>query len=252
VGVSIKEWLRKRKWYNVVAELKLGLFLGSLFLASGLLGLIELDIPVLAYPAWSLPIVPLHDRMGTELVGIGLTVLVIDFAAGLRKICLEKRHHIRLMRSHNHDTARDAARHVRGEHWMFDGTLRKAELTRANLYNANLEKADMRFAGLSYANLGRAYLKDAGLRGVDLTKASLERAKMGGIKLQGANLTNANLRGATGLGTADLEGATLPDGTEWMEGAELGRFTQSKHPYFEEYPSRWDEFNKKMFKEKAQ
>jgi len=76
--------------------------------------------------------------------------------------------------------------HLAAVAWANGGTLRRADLRRANLWGADLRGAD----------LGSADLRGANLWGADLAGADLRGANLTGADLAGANLGRANLRGA--------------------------------------------------------
>jgi hypothetical protein len=101
--------------------------------------------------------------------------------------------------------------------------LRGANLKGANLFIAILEGADLEGADLQgdlrRADLRRAILEGADLRRADLEGADLMWAELQEADLKGANLIRTNLRGAEvsdeQLADArDLQGATMPEGSE--------------------------------------
>ncbi|MEO8394001.1 MAG: pentapeptide repeat-containing protein, partial [Chloroflexota bacterium] len=121
----------------------------------------------------------------------------------------------------------------------------------ADLQGANLSKALLRFARcenarLLEANLTRADLQMANLTEADLRYAELENADLNGAildaaDLRGANLSGANLSGAClelrfdekPFSAARFDGATiLPDGSNWVAGVDLRRFTNPDHAEF--------------------
>ncbi len=121
--------------------------------------------------------------------------------------------------------------------------LRNAKLQDANLYQANLQavelqSANLKAATLSFANLKQTELEEANLQGATLVYASLQEANLTEANLQEADLSYAKLQGAdlaeANLDEANLRGTTLPDGTPYTEGTDLGRFTNRKHSDFDE------------------
>jgi uncharacterized protein YhdP len=114
---------------------------------------------------------------------------------------------------------------------------RQAELKRADLSGAQLDES-----AWSCAILQKANLSTASLRGADMQKADLRMTNLRMTNLQGANLSlvilkRANLRGANLQGAimsdAKLDESTiLPDGTKWIPGTDLARFTNPDHPNF--------------------
>jgi uncharacterized protein YjbI with pentapeptide repeats len=131
-----------------------------------------------------------------------------------------KRQLIERMRSGDNADALRALFEFRAYGWLYDGTLNRADLTRAALDHADLSGGDLR----------RVRLNEASLCGADLRQADLERAHLFGADLSGANLAGASLRGAylaaanlTGSGLSDqdlvvvsgLIGAVMPDGSRY-------------------------------------
>ncbi len=133
-------------------------------------------------------------------------------------------------------------------------TLHKASMQNSNLLQANLGSADvrgahlhdtiLRNANLNAVNLSGAVLFRANLQGASLVWANLlganfQAADMRRTNLHGADLSDANLyavylEGATLSGEIKLDGATLPDGTEYNDEADMARFTDRAHPRFDE------------------
>lgn len=101
---------------------------------------------------------------------------------------------------------------------VLDYMIEEDLLVKAKLRLMNLDHAYLIKANLAYANLDSTDLQDANLAGANLAKVNLCRAN-----LANANLTLANLF-ETGL-----NGAILPDGTEWTFGTDMRRFTDPDH-----------------------
>ena len=99
------------------------------------------------------------------------------------------------------------------DYMIEEGLLVKAKLRLMNLDHAYLIKAN-----LAYANLDRSNLREANLAGANLAKVNLCRAD-----LTDANLTLVNLF------ETSLNGTILPDGTEWVYGTDMQRFTNPDH-----------------------
>ena len=119
--------------------------------------------------------------------------------------------------------------------------LQKANLMYAVLRWVELTSANLKSANMAYANLWRASLVEANLQEANLLRAELQRANLRMANLRGANLREAFLQGAklqdTDLLGVDLQGAKLeraelPDGTRWVQGTDMRRFTDSSHPDF--------------------
>jgi uncharacterized protein YjbI with pentapeptide repeats len=114
---------------------------------------------------------------------------------------------------------------------------RDAELKRADLSGAQLRGSDWSCATLQKANLSTANLREANMQGADLRMTNLRGANLQGanlrlVGLKGANLVGANLAGASMWDAKLDESTTLPDGTKWLPGTELTRFTDPDHPNF--------------------
>jgi uncharacterized protein YjbI with pentapeptide repeats len=106
--------------------------------------------------------------------------------------------------------------------------LTEAHLEATDLSGAHLEEANLGGASLAGASLSGAFLRDADLTGTDLSGADLtdadgrfeSGARMNGTDLSGADLSGADLTNAEVTRdqlqrVASLEGATLPDGSQY-------------------------------------
>lgn len=139
-----------------------------------------------------LPIVAdFYANISTELVSIAITVLVIDALNERRAIQQEKENLILQMSSPTNLIAKEAVRVLRMRGWLTDGTLKGANLQRANLRNAFLEKADLR--GI--------FLYEADLQGAFLQRSNLEGAR----KLEDDQLAQVKY----------FRGAVMPDGSSY-------------------------------------
>jgi hypothetical protein len=178
--------------------------IGFLSLALGLFGVIEGPVP---YPpiSWLTWLPSFHRGISPELIGIGVTVLIIDIANEKRAEQREKIELVLQMGSPLNVFARDAVRVLKARGWHDDGTLREADLREADLRGANLQGADLQRALLCRAELSDVNLQDADLRGADLRLADLRDADLFRANLLGANLREADLR------NADLTEAQITD-----------------------------------------
>lgn len=86
--------------------------------------------------------------------------------------------------------------------------LKGAELSSVDLY-----MIDLHTANLSGANLEEAFLELADLSEADLDGANLELANLFGANLRGANLRSASFEDEEWFTTAQLKGATMPNGS---------------------------------------
>jgi uncharacterized protein YjbI with pentapeptide repeats len=171
-------------------------------------------------------LINLSSNLGTELVGIAITVLVIDFLYQRQSFDQLRRQLIRELRSPDNGIALRALEEIKANGWLKNGTLRRSDLAGANLEGCDLTGADLQGANLSRANLKDATMLSINLKNATLISADLRNAKLGNIKfeespfaalvfrelgfanLEGANLTHANLEQAD-LTFANLRGARL-------------------------------------------
>lgn len=152
-------------------------------------------------------LVTLYAQLSTELIGIAVTVLVIDYLNEKREERRLRWQLIHELGSRNNDIADRAAYELRERGWLMDGSLQNADLhnadlSHANLANANLCHANLHGATLSHAELQNANLSETDLKGVNFTGANLQKAD-----LRHSNITAEQLAQAY-----SLEGALLPDG----------------------------------------
>ena len=163
-----------------------------------------------------------YANASTELVGIAISVLLIDTLYEYRQKMQLKKQLIREMRSPDNGIARRAVEELRAHEWLFDGSLKKAPLKRANLAGGNLKRAILDRADFRGANLRNASFRNASMEAVILSGANLEGALLRGAKLyravlSGAILKNANLISAD-LEDADFSGAIYNNRTQWPKG----------------------------------
>jgi len=130
-----------------------------------------------------------YANISTELISIAITILVIDALNERRAIRQEKKNLILQMSSPTNAIAREAVRILRMRGWLTDGTLRGANLLRANLRKAYLERADLQDVLFYKAELQGAYLQWSNLKGT----RRLEEYQLAQVKY--------------------FRGATMPDGS---------------------------------------
>lgn len=157
----------------------------------------------------------------TEAMGIGFTVLVIDWINERRAKGELKRRLVRDIGSGSFEFAKAALSWLRAEDWHEGkrSALRRATLVKAQLQEANLENTNFYKADLSESNLKGADLTNAVMREVNLYRADLRGASVMGIDLNEANLTGAKLHGlnfaSANLRCACLTHAQLPNAIFW-------------------------------------
>jgi len=196
---KLKAWVRLKMHYiEGRPYIWLDDYLAIFFIVLGALGFIDNGplpyIPVLTELYWGLR---------SEMVGIGITVLIIANANDWMNRRAEKDRVILQMGSPDNATAIEAVRQLSSRGWLFDGTLREANLSDADLSGANLCRADLS---------GRAELASAHLRGANLAWADLSRAR-----LRWANMSEANLQ-FVNLHETILSEAEYTNGTAWPDG----------------------------------
>lgn len=210
---------RFRAWWNLPR---------GIGLVAALVGLLHyLPLPVLPVPA----LIKLHADVAPELIGIGITLILIDWAVERRQRENRKGQLVRQLGSRHADVAEMARLELEHEGWLYDGTLRGAPLR-----GANLEGADLRRADLTRAALTKAILIKAKLVGTNLTGAKLRNAKLIEARMQNAILAQANLTGAkvnqadltdANLTAANLRGADLSTAILWGAVLDLADLTQA-------------------------
>jgi uncharacterized protein YjbI with pentapeptide repeats len=156
------------------------------------------------YPGWH----AFYDSIHAELIGIGVTVLILGNANQHMRIQQEKRRLILQMGSPDNAFAIEAVRQLRARGWLFDGTVNGAFLQKASLVGADLSKAV-----LINANLFQAHLERANIRRANLQKANLDWAQLKGADLSLSKLNNSNIKGSnlvdTNLSYASLNRVNL-------------------------------------------
>lgn len=157
-----------------------------------------------------------------ELLSIALTVLIIDRAYRLREEKQEKARLKRQIGLRHNGLALQAVRECRAHGWLWDGSLRNADLFDADLRGADFGGADLRGASLHFADLSGADLRNANLSGAVMWHVNLRDAHLTDANLTNADLAWADLRVRDARLTEDqlsraraLRGATMPDGSRY-------------------------------------
>lgn len=127
---------------------------------------------------------------------------------------------IRQLGNSDPSAARGAIQELDEQGWLYDGSLRRANLQGISLRDADLEMADLREANLTRADLRHAKLRGLNFEKADLSEANVSDANLCEANLQNALLADANLKGArvdeAQLALAELlVGATMPDGKRY-------------------------------------
>jgi len=176
----------------------------------------------------SSPILIFYQDIHAELIGIGITVLIITNADQVVRTKLEKRRLIIQIGSHDNGFALEAARQMEELGWLRNSIPNGVSLCKANLKEAELDGISLINANLNGIILEEASLNDANLSGSDLENSNLKWIDLGSANLKGAFLSHANLENAyldrahlenTSLIAANLENANLR--LAHLEGADL-------------------------------
>lgn len=184
----------------------------------------------------------LLESLVPEAISILFTIIFIDRIYQYREDQRQKRHLLQQLGSRINSIAISAAESLWANEWWTDGTLRAAQLERADLRGVDFGKANLTGSRLSHPRYGNArfdetsilpdethwtphvdiqkftdphhphYWRGFGLRRANLKKANFEGANLRGADMRECDLTEANLRGAD-LRGASLEQAILRDAT---------------------------------------
>lgn len=199
---------------------KLGIVLMLLGVVVGIVGFLnhygKLQLSVFATKFFS----DFYTNISTDLISIALTILVIDRLNEQRATEQIKRQLIRDLSSSDYGFATRAARELKANDWLYDGSLNGADISGANLYNENLYGLQMVRgwligANLEFTNLNNATISDVTMNGSRLTEArmrniNLSESYISGSVLYKAVMTNSDLR-RTDLSDSNLVNAILSD-----------------------------------------
>lgn len=144
----------------------------------------------------------------TELLSVGITILVLDRLNENREISRLKKRLKVLAKSRNNAVAVGAIDEMRSHNWLEDKLLEAVDLEMANLQHANLSEINLQKTNLELANLENADLTGANLNGANLKEASLLNAILQDTNFENANFSEANLNGAFMI-RANLQSAYL-------------------------------------------
>ena len=195
----------------------------------------------------------LIDNLATEIIGAAVTFFIFELVLERRDQERDMLRALRQLKSKVNDTALSAFDELRETDFLYDGSLKHAELTGANLKDANFWEANLEGVKLVGAHLEDADFWDANLEDADLSYAFLQGSSFWEANLKGSDLREANLHGVN-LSDANLEGATfegkhgnniiraildetttLPDGSKYDPNnglAQLEQFINLEHPDF--------------------
>jgi uncharacterized protein YjbI with pentapeptide repeats len=192
-----------------------------------------LDIPENS----DIKIFQIYQAIQGELIGTGITVLILGNADQYIRTKLEKRKLMLQMGSHDNGFALEATRQLFVRGWIVDGSTKGVDLV-----GANLKRADLMGANLENANLTNANLEEASLSGACLIHADLMRAKLSHAHLKHANLMGVRLKEAelveSNLVYASLIGAYLK-GANLYRADLYGSFFSALHEHYPNYKSHF-------------
>ena len=134
----------KYRWWVIKSYIGWEDYLGIGFLVVGFIGYF--------FPSFSKFFYDMHS----ELIAIGFTVLIIDNANETIKRREEKKRLILQMGSPDNAFAIEAVRQLRERDWLFDGSLKRANLRGADLSEAKLHQADLSEVNLWEVKLSKA------------------------------------------------------------------------------------------------
>ena len=143
-----------------------------------------------------LPLQGPDEGLFTEIVGILVTVFVID---GLRSIGTDtevKKSLLRRAASTSNETAKAAIDELRKTGLINRGVLRGADLSGACLCGAMLENVDLSGVNLENADLSDAYLDGAILVDAKLCRTKFHRTTMVKVQLAGSDLSRTEFEKA--------------------------------------------------------
>jgi uncharacterized protein YjbI with pentapeptide repeats len=118
----------------------------------------------------------LATNLGTELIGLAVTVLIIDSLYRQLQENQVKAKLIRDLSTTDNVSALKAVRELKENGWLSDGTLRGADLSTANLQGAHLVKAKLDGARLQGANFKGSILISVSMKGADLRNIDLDES----------------------------------------------------------------------------
>ena len=148
-------------------------------------------------------------NVGTEIMGIVITVLVINEYYDLRGRSELKMKLIREMGSRDNSDALKAVRELSAHEWLSDGSLIGKDFSHADLSDVDLKDSDLRESSLVCTSFRNAWLSRAQLCNAVLYHAMFEDAILNAANFIGAKFSNIDEQ----LKEARfMVGAVMPDG----------------------------------------
>jgi hypothetical protein len=204
IGMEHIQKTMPRHWKNIKSYLGWEDMIAVLLILLGVFGYFQGPVPYIPH------LTDFYLDFRSDLIGIGITVLIIDNVNEMYRRRAEKERLILQMGSPEHGFAIEAARQLHNRGWLdsLEGAnLSKADLSNTHLSNVNLSRSNLlgvNFSGasliganLSKANLRLALLRKTDLRGANLSEVDLNHADLRGARLVGRDLRQRESRGAT-------------------------------------------------------
>lgn len=187
-------------------------------------------------------------NLGTEIIGIVITVLIIDRLYKERELAEQKKYLLRQLRSDNPTDTMEALRELNASGWgnNLDGiVLHGGNLSGANLVGKSLRKilaTGVVFEGTLFngSDLSEAVLRIANLKKANFASTLLNHAELDGANLEGAYFNDVEETLSKAL---MLYGAIMPDGKKYN-----GKFNLNGDRYWhisqggEDTPESWSNF----------
>lgn len=133
-------------------------------------------------------------NIGTELLGLAITVLIVDALYKRLQEDQIKRQLIRDMGAADNAVALRAVQELKANGWLTDGTLVGVDLTQANLQGVRLIKANLKGVRLCGANLRESILIAVNMQGADLRSVDFEKAGIAGCNFRDTDLWAAEFK----------------------------------------------------------
>ncbi len=219
-------FMRWRIWYRITVPFTIvGKFLSRIFTIYRVAFLLA----TLAIALWYFNHIDFNVLLPnfiTDLLGVAITVFIIDTMYRIRSDTERKKVLIAKLGSKNNAVASDALHELDAEGWLLDGSLQRAFLTSCNLDGNSFTGADLRRVSFSFASLRDTSWFEADLQGAfldhtDLSNATLSmhaidthyaEADLTGATLSSANLSGAKVRHEQLCKVRSLWKAKMPDG----------------------------------------
>ncbi len=193
------------------------------------MALIMLLLSGFIYMCGGLTLVDILPNLATDLFIIAITILLIDTIYKKQSDLEVKKVLIAQLGSNNAIISTKALLELRARNWLYDGSLQKAFLLKADISDGSFDFGDLRKVILDFAilqrtewtnsNLERAFMTFADLRGAEFKPRDEEDlslpAKMNGVSLHFANLLGASISTDQLKVVNSLWRAIMPDGQRY-------------------------------------